>query len=251
MAKKKAKAEVVQPDTTALVVAQAEPKLTWWEEDPKREEALEMILDGMSKSQVAKHLGVHRNTVNNWCADARFITEANHRMNEHKAGKRIRRLRTTNIINDKIEKITLALVTKVEGDLKIDKVTGKPQGKLTDDNFKTLRMFREMASEFRDFREEERKDFGDDIKKVAINSHQTITGDVHVQHTGVNDTPFVDYVRKSLHERAIDVNAIEIPEGASEGQLVLKAAEHLLVDTDLLDEINEEDKIIEGLDVPQ
>lgn len=233
-----------QPSAQALETVVATPiAVSWWDEDPRREQLLEMILDGMSKSSAAKQLTpkVHRNTVNNWCADARFVAEANARMNEHKAGKRIRRLRVTNLINDKIEKVTLALATQIEEGI-IDKATGKAK-KVMDDNVKpALSVFRQMAYEFRETRGQERIDYGDDIKKVAVSSQHTITGDLHVQHTGINDTPFVDYVRKSLNNRMIDVDAIEISEGESEGNLLLKAAEHLLVDTDLLDEINDEDK---------
>jgi len=232
------------PIEVAQVSAQPKEPVDWWTEDPRREQALEMILDGMSKSAVAKALPCHRNTVNNWCADARFVAEANARMNEHKAGKRIRRLRTTNLINDKVEKVSLALIGKIESAI-IDPKTGKAVSDIPESINKTMSLFRQMAYEFREIRGQERIDYGDDVKKVAINSTQTITGDVHVTQHGVNDTPFADYVRKSLANRSIDVEAIEVKGDATGGQLLLRAAEHLMVDTDLLDEINEEDKLAE------
>lgn len=218
----------------------------WWAQDPRREQLLEMILDGMTKSQACKQLKppVHRNTVNNWCSDPRFIAEANARMNEHKAGKRIRRLRVTNIINDKTEKVTLALISKIEDDV-IDKATGKVKDKIESSVKENLSIFRQMAYEFREMRGQERIDYGDDVKKVAVQSQHTITGDVQVQHTGVSVTPFVDYMKRQLSNRIIDVDSIEIKEGESEGQFLLKAAEHLMTDSDLLDEINEEDKQLE------
>jgi len=249
MARKTALTKPPAPPIDVEPIAQvsAQPsEVDWWAEDPRREQLLEMILDGMSKSYAAKQLKpqVHRNTVNNWCADPRFISEANARMNEHKAGKRIRRLRVTNIINDKTEKITLALATKLEGDI-IDAATGKAKDKIDDSVKGTLSVFRQMAYEFREMRGQERIDYGDDVKKVAVQSQHTITGDVHVNHTGLNDTPFVDYFRRSLQNRVIDVESIEMKPGENEGQLLLKAAEHLMVDTDLLDEINDEDKKLE------
>jgi hypothetical protein len=214
----------------------------WWHEDPRREQALEMFLDGIAKTQIAKKLDVHRNTIRLWCTNSLFVAEANYRLNEHKAGKRIRRLRATNIINDKLERVAVGMVSLLEHDLKIDDTTGRPKGEINEKTTKNIRVMRELLHEFRSMRGEERQDFGDDIKKIAINKHQTITGDVQVVHQGVNNTPFVDYLRRSLDSKVIDVESIEVPPEAKEGTLLLKAAEAMLVDTALLDEIDAEDK---------
>jgi hypothetical protein len=247
------KAPIAEPEVQAIApVVKEEPaapvKEDFWA-DPKREEALKLIMFGMPKQQVAKQLDVHRNTINNWCADTRFIAALNQRMNEHKAATRVRRLRATNTMNDKIERVTMALLTDVEETLKIDKDTGKPNINDSDREKlgKGLRLFREMNFEFRETREQERKDYGDDIKKVAVNQQTTITGDVNVQHHGVNDTPFADYVRKAMHDKAIDAVAIELPNNAPDGALMLKAAEHVLMDTDFLDKLAEEDKMQEEM----
>jgi len=247
------KKKAVQPAQVKPVVAAqpveetVDPKGDFWA-DPRREEALKLILFGVPKQQVAKQLKppVHRNTINNWCSDARFIAMLNQRMNEHKAATRVRRLRATNTLNDKIEKVTVALISEVEDKLHIDE-KGKPHIKDEDRELlgKSLRLFREMNFEFRETREQERKDYGDDIKKVAVNQQTTITGDVNVQHHGVNDTPFADYVRKAMADKAIDAEFIDIPANAAEGQLLLKAAEHVLMDTDFLDQLAEEDKLHE------
>lgn len=208
--------------------------------DPRREQALKLFLNGMPKMQIATRLNVHRNTINNWCADSRFVAELNQRMREHVSAKRVRRQMATNIINDANERIVVALGKKLESELAIDD-DGLPTKMWTDD--KLLRRYREMSYEFREIREQERHDIGDDIKRVSVNSQHTITGDVQVNHHGVNETPFADYVKKAIDEDVIDAEIIEGDE--TDGQLLLKAAEHLLVDSDVLERINEEDKAVE------
>lgn len=241
--------KLVEPEVTAIEPAKAEeavdPKADFWS-DPRREKALKLILFGMPKQQVAKEIDVHRNTVNNWCADPRFIAMLNQRMNEHKAATRVRRLRATNTMTDKIERVTLALLNDVEDTLHIDD-SGKPHIADADREKlgKGVRLFRELGFEFREMREQERKDYGDDIKKVAVNQQTTITGDVNVQHHGVNDVPFADFVRKAMQEKVIDAESFELPQGSSSGQLLLKTAERVLTDTDLLDRLAEEDKVYE------
>lgn len=245
VAPKPAKAKPIVDAVSVEVIAKSDEPVDWWHEEPKRALALEHILNGMAKMQVAKKLDVHRNTINNWCADQRFIAESNLRMREHMGAKRIRRMKSTNLLGDKIERVTMALISKVETQLDIDddpnsKTYGQPKGDFTKEMGSSLRTFREMNYEFRETREQERKDFGDDIKKVAINSQHTITGDVAITHSGVNETPFVDFIKRALNERTIDVNAIEMKE-SNGGQLLLATIENLLVDTDLLEQINDED----------
>lgn len=234
--------KVALKKTEAVAVDDAQPVPAtedFWA-DPRREQALKMFLNGTPKTAIATRIGVHRNTINNWCSDSRFVAELNQRMREHVSAKRVRRQMATNVINDVNERIVVALGTKIEKELKIDAETGVPSGVI---DGKELRSYREMSYEFREMREQERHDIGDDIKRVSVNSQHTITGDVNVTHHGVNDTPFADYVKRAIDENTIDVDAIDVED--NNGQFLLKAAEHVLVDTDVLDRINEEDKATE------
>lgn len=241
----------------AQPVAPAQPTVSplsedeaWWAEDPRREQALQLLLSGSNKSLVARSLEVHRNTIDNWCKDHRFADEMGKRAREHISAKRQQRLRGTNLVNDINERVTIALGRKVEEILRIDE-RGKPrvdEKELEKSSFdKMFRRYREASNEFRETREHERIDIGDDVKRVDVtsNTKHTITGDVHVMQHGVNETSFTDYVRKALDTKVINVNAIEVKPNEGEGQLLLKAAEHLLVDTDLLDQINAEDMAAE------
>jgi len=215
----------------------------FWAEDPKRAQAVTLLLQGNNKSPVARQLGVHRNTIDNWCKNVYFATEMAKLHREHVSSKRQQRLKSTNLVNDLNERVTIALGRRIEKALAI-KEDGLPTAMFDD---KDLRRYREMASEFRETREHERIDIGDDVKNININSQtrHTITGDVHVTQHGVNETAFTDYVRKALDTKVIDVKSIDVSASEGEGQLLLKAAEHLLVDTDLLDQINAEDMAAE------
>lgn len=247
--KQKAIAKLATPIVHAQREAPAsipeEPKDDFWA-DEKKDKALLCLLGGMSKSATAKHVDVHRNTIDNWCKDTRFATELEKRMREHMGAKRVQRLKSTNLLNDKVERVALSLASQIEHDLDIDKTTGRPAKGITKELERTMRTFREMSYEFRENREQERKDFGDDVKKVAINSNTTITGDINHKHSTVNKTPFADYMRSALANKVIDAKHIEVKEGDNNGQLLLKTAEALLIDSDLLDQLHAEEETDES-----
>lgn len=202
----------------------------WW--DDQKEQALDLVLQGLSKSAIARQLGVHRNTINNWCAHPKFIAEGNQRLREHVSAKRQRRMVETNLFGDRLARLAAHQVEKLEEDMKQNRALGG------DD----LRRMRELMFEYRAFREEERKDFGDDVKRVSVTSTNTtsITGDVNVRHT-VAATPFGEFVKQAMDEGAIDAEAIESADGESKGKQILELAERVLTDTTLLDALQDEE----------
>lgn len=200
--------------------------------DPRREQALDLyITQGMDKSTIAKRVGVHRNTINNWFADSRFIEAANRRVREYQASTRLRRTMATGAITNVVEMLAAKAVSEVHTTLTT------PGSKLADVEKGKISFAREMMFEYREMRGQERIDFGDDIKRVHVQGQHNVTGEIAVTHS-VDSTPFRDYIRKAIDAKVIDVNALE---GETQGQLLLKAAEHMLVDTDILDEIERED----------
>jgi hypothetical protein len=205
----------------------------WFEADERRGQAVDLFLQGMSKAAIARQLRVHRNTVNNWFADARFAAEAERRVREHKSTKRMRRTFSNSLIVDRVERLVHHQLGKLEKDMEEDK-------QLSGDE---LRRFRELAFDLRQHREEERKDFGDNIKRVDISgthSH-SITGDVQVVHS-ISNTPFKEFFQKAIADDVIDVNAIDAADGGDKSKVLLQLAEVVLADTDLLDAIEDEDK---------
>lgn len=204
--------------------------------DPDRQRCFDLVVAGVSKAAIARELNKHRNTINNWCADPRFIAAARQWMREHQSAKRQRRMVTTNVINDKIEDLVLGQVKKLELQAQNPKTPIKGED---------IRTMRELAYEYRSFREEERKDMGDDVKRVSVNSNHshTLTGDVQVTHS-VSNTPFKAFVKQQMDSRIIDVEALDAP---NQGALLLQATEHILADSDLLDQIDAEDRENEAL----
>lgn len=239
--KKRQKAVVPPVQTEPEIKPEPKPETVGADEDffadPRRERALDMLLNGMPKKHIADTLGVHRNTINNWCSDSRFVEAANKRVREHQASKRLRRMMATGAITDVTEGLTAKAITVIQkhmedGKTVLDKEVG--QG---------MRFFRELAYEYRAFREEERKDFGDDIKRVQVQGSHNVTGEITVVQS-VDNIPFRDYMKKAIDDGVIDVEEIQ---GDNNGQLLLKAAEHMLVDTDLLEDIEREDREAEAV----
>jgi hypothetical protein len=212
---------------------------------PQQERALNLLLRGVPRQQVAEETGVHRNTIGNWCKESAFALELATRLREHQASVRIRRTRDVNNLNDRLTVVTSGLLKNVESKLKIDD-KGRVHIDRKDEKVLgiSIRMFRELGYELREFRETERKDMGDDIKKVDIRNNTTVTGDLNVQHSNLDSMLFADYMKRAIGEKIIDVDSIDAPDENPE-RLLLKAAERVLVDTDLLDRIAEEDKVEE------
>lgn len=233
MARKTALVKPATDDTKPV-----DDKEDFWA-DERRSKCLDMVLIGTPKAVIARELEVHRNTINNWCQDPRFIAEANQRVREHQSSKRLRRMMTTNQINDRVERVlnaaTREMAEKVTDDGKF-----KAGQRISGEEMRTMR---EIAYEYRAFREEERKDFGDDVKKIAMQSQHTLTGDVHVTHS-INDTPFKEFFKQAVERKIIDVESIE---GETQGHLLLEAATQVMQETDILDIIEEEDRASEAL----
>lgn len=219
------KTELVKIDEEALAE-------NWW--DDAKQRCLELILIGIPKLQIARELGVHRNTVNNWCAHPIFHAETQKLYREHVASTRVRRLMETNRFNTRIAKLASRYLTMVEDG--VDPT--KPDKKLDNADIRTAR---EWLSEYRNMREEERKDIGDNVKRVESRSHVVLDGEIRHEHT-THDSSFREWMNANLEDGVIDVDDVDAPENAN----VLSAAvQQTLMDSDILDVIDEEDRVAE------
>lgn len=73
-----------------------------------RRPCLELFVAGVSRRQIAIVIDVHRNTVNRWCSNPRFLAEARRLMDEHTVTTRIGRLRETDVFADRVARIARA-----------------------------------------------------------------------------------------------------------------------------------------------
>ena len=195
----------------------------WWDADPKREKALELIFEGASKKHAATVLDVHRNTISNWCEAAEF-REALAQLNGDRLGAlRARRANQTISLADRVAKLADLAVTRAERSATLEGSVPLVQ----------RQEVRDWLGEFRSLRAEERIDSGDNVQR---HDHQ-VSGQVLHAHGSVRNVSFKDYVTKAINTKIIDVKALE----ESTEEPVVALIERLLVDTDVLDTINEED----------
>lgn len=197
----------------------------WWDEDPNREQALELVYGGSSKKAIAKALGVHRNTVSNWC-DAPPFQQALASLHGDRLGAmRARRAVHTNQLTDRVTALAdsaLKLAEKHAHDGEAVPVHLQLQA-------------RGWLAEFRALRAEERIDSGDNIQK-----HQhghVVAGQIGVTATvSIKERSFKEFVHE--HMNAIDVDAIDV----TGEELIVGLVERVLSDTDVLDTIHEENR---------
>lgn len=92
------------------VVARAPgPKWKW---SPKKREALNLLLSGGTVTQVAERVGVHRNTLTNWTKTHAWLQEQKRYIEEEQISSRLRRVKTTAVIADKLGAKALGELSK-------------------------------------------------------------------------------------------------------------------------------------------
>lgn len=220
---------------TAMVKTEEPTEFEWTDE---RLRCVDLMIAGIPKTTIARELKVHRNTIGKWTSNPTFISKLRADLNEHVGVTRQRRLMETNNLNNKLSKLAsnavdrvLALEEKIEAGETVD---AKKVGN-------AIRNMREYFHEFRAFREEERKDVGDDVKRIETRGTMHFSGEMNVNHT-TNDTAFSDFLADNLEKGIIDADILEEVDST---KVLPKAVEHVLIETDILDIIDEEDLAME------
>jgi hypothetical protein len=75
------------------------------------------MLVGVPKVQIAARLGVHRNTINAWCAQPAFQRELRERLIDQRNSSGLRRLRQAGTIVSAVARLTSAALARAERDL--------------------------------------------------------------------------------------------------------------------------------------
>ena len=198
-------------------MSKAKTPVSWWTED--REKCLERILAGWSKKQIAADLGVHPNTISNWCAHEEFMA----RVAEQNADKRNtitqRREHETSMFTDRVAK----LATKA-----LDTAERRPNDP------HAIRTAREWLDEYKGFRAEERQDMGTNVQR-----HQhAVMG--QVQHThALSQSSFKGFLEGAIERDVIDVEAVE---SSDAHDIVTMITTQALLESTLLDDLAEEER---------
>lgn len=202
----------------------------WWDEDPRREQCFDLIVQGLSKRAVATRLGVHRNTVNNWCDSVEFKKLEEQYHNDRVGALRTRRAQQTMVMTDRVAALTEKVIQRAES---AAATTGLTVG--------DRQALRDMVSTFKDLRAEERIDTGDNVARH--NHNHNVSGGLIHGHASVRAESFKDFVQKQLDAKVIDISALE----EATQDPVVALVQRVLIDTPLLDDIAAEDEKERGV----
>ena len=221
---------------TSIIKAAPKPEDFEWTE--QRELALEYFMRGLPQTQIAEQVGVHRNTIRNWISHPGFIARARQWFAEYTVATRNRRIIETGKFGNRVSKVANQAMTVLEEMMeksefrKGESIPGKQ-----------LRMVRELMYEFRMLREEERKDFGDDVKRIETRGLHLHGGTVQVQH-GTGSTSFRDFLQNQLDSGVIDAEFVDTSK--DDATAVMSMVEQSIIDGDILDIMDAEDAEMEG-----
>jgi hypothetical protein len=225
-------AEVKATATTASEAAAPEdPDADWW--TPEKEKVFTHISAGYPKSLVAQQVGVHRNTITRWIADAVFQRRMIEQSSDIQESAKQRRVQETIKITDKLARIANRHLDSL--DKPVDQATGAQRVA----NFEEIRATTALLAEYRDFREQERDDNGE--RYVQKHQH-AISGKVE-HNVLVTHASFKGFLEETIAKGVIDTTALE---GLTPEDMLTALTTQALLRTDILDELTEEDAQIKS-----
>lgn len=199
-------------------------ELTWWDKDPDREKALNLLFTGMSKRRVAQTLSRHMETVVAWSRHDEFRQRLSELLGNHVEETRIRRLKQTTHFAD-------AAAAQLE----------RAHRKLVQDPEDRGASARAAAwaDQFRKWRAEERVDFGDDVKRSEV----SVVGNLGVNHKTSHEISVKAFLMTRLEQGVIDVTGVE---GTDVGTVFSSVLQQALLDApEAMDVMDEEDRALE------
>lgn len=221
--------------------------LSWFDEDPRRETALEETLRGTPKTQIARDLGIGRATLYRWLEHPAFLDALNVRLTEMTTRRRLKRFHETTQITDYLTAKARRLIKRDLEEMKRE--DEEPAYIATDYGekiAKTLQSYRAM-------REEERKDAGENTVNVA---HQIHAGTPTPLRSDFGSLVAQAFGRQSVTARDLFVGVnmrvenVSSPEDAlqtmTQKDRLLAVATSLLTSTDLVDRLMEEEAEDDG-----
>lgn len=190
-----------------------EEEFEWTQE---RERCLDLILRGFSKLKIAEELGVHRNTINNWCKHPTFVRRMSDELNEFTTTTRLRRVRTTSIVTDTVSNMTVKALKNAEK---------KPL------SLKAQHLAKGWLGEFRSMRNEERLNFGESTDNRNVNTQMHHSGQI-----ATGSRSFKEYLQEQVDRGVVDAQIVS--EAGNPQEALVKAVEHVLVEGDYLEEVD-------------
>ena len=114
------KKDVVDAEVTSVAIVKADgenapvkPEVWTW--DKKKRIAFRMALEGVGPSEIAKKVGVHRNTIRNWSRTRQWGEELRTRLQEQQLSTKIKRLNTLDKVGNALTEKALDVIENPAG----------------------------------------------------------------------------------------------------------------------------------------
>lgn len=185
-----------------------------------RQECLRLLLNGYPKTRISEELKVHYNTIYNWTKHPAFVQRLREELDEHATSTRLRRVRTTSLLNDTVSNQAVKALQEAQR---------KPK------SFRSASMASLWLREFRAMRNEERLNFGESTDNRNVKTAIQHSG--HVSTTG--NKSFKEFLQEQYNAGVIDAEIINSAEDAQEA--VIEAVQQVLTEGEYLAEVDKEE----------
>ena len=211
----------------ALTKASRQP----WKWTKSKRAAVKLVVQGRSDIQIAKEVGKHRHTVRKWKQTPEFNAACMEAAREYVNRVRYKRVYETGVITDHLS----GHVAKCLAHLQATELTDVTQVHMS--------QLQTCLREYREFRAQERSDFGDDVSRGEVNL-RVFGGAAASQES--------DQVSGQSLRDLLEANQDKIPErvisgAASTTEALVEGVRQVLQNTDVLNQMYEEDGGDEGV----
>jgi len=198
-----------------------------WKWSPKKRAAIRLILRGMTNKAIANELGYNERTIRRWRKTAEFHAELLNKAREYAESRRFKRTHETGILTDQLAGLAAGAISAIK-----ESDEGTSQMDLN-----ALQLY---LREYREFKSSEKVDFGDDPRGGGgISVNIGIGGAAAEEALGTKGSQsfkaFVEEHMDKVPERVLA--SAESPQEA-----LLGITEALVENTDIIDELYEEDR---------
>jgi len=87
-----------------------------WTWTARRRACLDLFIEGVSRREIGRRVGAHRNSVNRWCAAPEFVIAFRKAVVDQVAERQLRRLREATSFSDRSGRLLRSLLAAVERD---------------------------------------------------------------------------------------------------------------------------------------